>query len=58
MNRGGTCAKCGRQGPRYGFISDDKKAIIFPISSGIYRGMTMCAGCCVEVFGHAEIKNL
>jgi hypothetical protein len=58
MNVTGVCAKCRKEGPRYGFTDDDMKAIIFPISSGIYRGMTMCAKCCVAVFGHAEPKNL
>jgi len=57
MNVTGICAKCDKEGPRYGF-GDDMKAIIFPISAGIYRGMTMCAECCISVFGHAEPKNL
>ena len=58
MNVKGKCAKCGEVGLRYGFTDDDTKAIIFPISAGINRGMTMCAKCCVETFGHAEVKNL
>ena len=53
----GFCAKCDAEGIRYGF-SDDEKADIFPISSGIYRGMVMCGKCCIETFGHAEPKNL
>ena len=53
----GQCAKCQLEGWRYGYI-EDSKAKIFPISSGIYKGLSMCAECCVETFGHAEPKNL